>query len=143
MSNTQEVFITTQLAVFPPTLGKCNIQKHGYQLWRKSPSERNESSVYLESLHSERRCEVLLESEKLEMASVRSTLPADTCVKTLGKALSLIYSELYHERGSNGGDMGEKTQPRPREGIAWFALRRAQGCCGFSLVCGAQPGEAA
>jgi hypothetical protein len=32
MSNTQEVLITTSLLSFPPTLGKCNIQKHGYQL---------------------------------------------------------------------------------------------------------------
>ena len=67
---------------------------------------------------------------------IRGTLPADTCARSLVAKPLLDLQELYHERGSNGGDMGgRRLSSHPREGMAWFALRRAQGCCGFSLVC--------
>lgn len=111
--------------------------------WRKSPSERNESSVYLESLHSERRCEVLLESEKLGDGFLFGALFLQTLVQDTWQSLSLIYSFTMKGAQTVATWVGEDSALA--RGRAWLGLPYAEhkDAVVSAWFVGAQPGEAA
>ena len=113
--------------------------------WRKSPSERNESSVYLESLHSERRCEVLLESEKLGDGFLFGALFLQTLVQgAWWQSLSLIYRSFTMKGAQTVATWVGEDSALAR-GRAWLGLPYAEhkDAVVSAWFVGAQPGEAA